>query len=174
MSAPDQAERLIRSLRFTTNLLRQLEQGLRQRRTAWISARPSELEAPATDLEALANELRAEEQRRGELIAGLEQLLPLPGALPGRELKITVSLIAPHLPAPLGHRLRAAAAEATAAAAAVRTETALGGRLLDFSRRAHDSWLRGVAAEQHAPTAYDRNARRIGGAGAGNLVDGRL
>lgn len=178
MSPHDLAERLIRSLERTAQLLTTMERGLKARRLQWAGARPDDLLQPVLELEQCAQELRAEEDRRGGLLTQIAAALPLPAPRPDGSLRVTVGRIAPHLAAAQARRLVEAATRATGLARGVRVETAMGTRLLEFARRAHDGVLGAVAGRERGPAAYDRNARRVRGAlpnaTAGNLIDGRL
>jgi hypothetical protein len=174
MSLPEHTEDLLRSLHATTALLQELEQALRERRLIWVAARPRELREPLQDLDHIARELHAEAGRRDRALQALAALLPLPAPRPGCDLNVTVRMLAQHLPRVPAQRLQAAAAAAVAAARAVRVETALGGRLLQFAQRAHESWLPHVCNSAKGPVAYDRRARKAQAAPRGALIDGRL
>jgi hypothetical protein len=71
-------------------------------------------------------------------------------------------------------RLREAAARARAAAVAVRVESGVGRRLLEFSQRAQESLL--LSLRGAAPVSgYDRCARAVrAGASGGTLVCGTI
>jgi hypothetical protein len=174
-----QVDELERSLRTSTELLQSLLKGLRERRGAWASVRPSTL-APAAELEQLAASLAQQEQRRKELLQSLATHLPAAPGVPAAELHVNVSALAALLPAAAARSLRAAAALATAAARDVRAEVAFGERLLAFTSRAQDDVLRQLGGTPPAAVAaagYDRHARVRGGPGVvrtGGLVDGRI
>ena len=176
MSLPELGERLLRSFSHTAALLQQLLDGMVQRRTAWISARPSTLAEPADALAQLAQQIAAEEASRGELLAAIAALLPpLPGVAPATR-HVDVGAIAAHLSAAPALRLQRAAATATARAKEVRREIAFGERLLRFSARAQDALLQRLT-DQATPRApvYDKLARQTRSSGGlGSLVDGRL
>lgn len=176
MSLPELAERLLRSFSHTAALLQQLLDGMLQRRTAWISARPSRLAEPADELAQLAQRIAAEETARGEILAAIAAVLPpVPGVAPARR-HLDVGAIAAHLPPAAALRLQRAAATATARAKELRREIAFGERLLRFSARAQDALLQRLT-EQATPRApvYDKMARQArSGGGLGSLVDGRL
>jgi hypothetical protein len=184
MSVHEPVDRLIGSFRTSTGLLEQLLEGLMEHRTAWVSARASTLAQPATRLDHLAQALAAEEQQRAEVMAELATTLPLPRPLAGRELKIDVGLLADHLPPKPATQLRLAAAATTQLAKVVRAETALGERLLTFSRQAHEGLVRQLVGATHqvagTMTGYDRRAHKVHGsmvgsvAPTGSLVDGRM
>lgn len=178
MSAVDLAKDLERSFRTTAALLRQLLETMQRRRMHWASARPSTLQ-PSAELERLAGELQDTERARGEVLAAIAQVLPLPPGLTADEVHLDVTRIAAALPAVVGRALRAAADEATKLARTVRAEVALGERLLRFTQRAQESvfgQLAGPAPD--AASGYDRNARLRAGlalaAGTGRLLDGKI
>jgi hypothetical protein len=180
MSFNDQSQQLERSFARTTALLRQLLQGMQQRRTAWISARPSTLQ-PAPELERLAQRLAEEEQARTEILGRIATTMPLPPGVAAKDLHLNVTRIAGAMPTALGRSLRRAADEATSLAKTVRVEVALGERLLRFTQQAQETMLtEGAAATSERASAggYDQHARlRAGlgrGAGAGKLIDGRV
>jgi hypothetical protein len=174
-----EADRLERSLRLTANLLRTLLAGLQQRRTAWISARPSRL-APSPELDQTAGELAAEDRRRAEILRAIRALVPPPAGAAADDLHLDVTFVAAMLPAPAARSLRQAGDETTALARAVRAEVALGQRLLRFSQQAQDGLLRRLAGTgaPDAAAGYDRNARARRGIGLGDaratLIDGRV
>jgi hypothetical protein len=175
----DPGERLVRSLLASGESLQKLQRGLAERRTAWVAARPSAL-APAAALEELAQELAAEEGRRGELLAEIRGLMPGRPGVAAEDLHVNVSRLCALVPPALAARLQQAAAAATAASRLVRAELALGARLLQFSRRAHEGLLAGIGRARDDVGGYDRGARRVHGAlvgrpcATGTLVDGRM
>lgn len=183
MSLVEIAEALARSMRQSSTLLQHLAKGLRDRRTQWISARPSALREPAESLEELTNQLQQEDRRREELLAKARAAFPARPYASG-PLHVDVSLLKQHLPPAVAGRLEQAANASTTAAKAVRRELALGQRLLRFTQHAHETLLDGVG-ENVARTrddvgSYDRNARRMQtalpgtGPAPGTLVDGRM
>ncbi|MGE3173673.1 MAG: hypothetical protein AB7O97_13700 [Planctomycetota bacterium] len=183
MSLPEIAENVTRSLQTSAELLARMRDGLVRRRTAWIAARPGTLAEPARALDEHAAALRAEDERRAELLQRARDLLPAPAGAAGRR-HLDASALAAHLaPAPAA-RLQQAARAAADVARAVRTELAMGERLLRFSQRAHDQLLAGVSAAAAAAAGdvggYDRTARRVAHAmktapgASGNLIDGRM
>lgn len=183
MSLVEIAEALAGSMRTSTSLLQRLAQGLRDRRTQWISARPSALREPADALESLSQELQQEDRRREELLAKARAAFPARAGASG-PLHVNVTLLKQHLPPAVAARLDKAASASTAAAKSVRRELALGQRLLRFTQQAHEALLDGVG-ENLARTkddvgSYDRNARRVQtalpgtGPAPGTLVDGRI
>lgn len=183
MSLVDRTDALIRSLKLSTTLMQQLAQGLRTRRTQWISAKPSVLAEAPTALASLTEDLQKEEDRRQKLLLELASLLPaMPGAAGPRHVNTT--FLSQHLPRDVAARLRRATDDASGAASQVRRELALGERLLRFTQNAHEHLVAGVS-QQLAKTrddvgSYDRNARRLQaalprtGSAPGNLVDGRI
>jgi hypothetical protein len=180
MSPHDLVEKLIRSLRFETDLVGRLAEALRLRRTAWIAVRPSQLEEPLQQLEALTREIAAAGAARDELLQQIAALLPLPPTVGGQPRELSCSRLGDHLPKPLAAQLRHAAGAAKQAAGKLRTELLVGDRLLQFTQRAHEGLLRSVlvaaAPRGTTPPGYDRGGRRRGGVpiGAGSLIDGRL
>jgi len=177
MSFAEHATGLEQSFRSTAELLQKLLRGLQERRTSWVSARPSTM-APSPALEGLAQQLAAEEQARQTLLAHLATFLPRPAG-PTADLHVNVSRIAALLPTAAGRSLRAVADHATEIARRVRIEVTLGERLLKFSHRAQDGFLTQLATGSPATggaAVYDRNARTHRGVVdvAGSLIDGRL
>ena len=89
----------------------------------------------------------------------------------------TLSRLVSRLPAPLAARLRTVAGRASRAAYAVRKESGMGSRLLDFSRQSQETMfhsLRQLGSENQAQ-GYDRNAKAVSQAAAvGSFVDGKL
>lgn len=183
MSLVEIAEALVRSMRHSTTLMQRLAQGLRDRRTQWISARPSALREPSEALERVTAELQQEDARRDELLARASAAFPARAGAAG-PLHVNVSLLAAHLPSALASRLKQVANESTGAAKLVRRELALGERLLRFTQHAHEALLDGVHEKvlrtKDDVGAYDRNARRVQtalpgtGPAPGTLVDGRI
>ncbi len=182
MSLSELAERITASLRTSAALLHQLHEGLAQRRTAWVAAKPSTLHEPAQVLARAAQDLATESTRLQELFAAAKALLPYPPAQL-RSLHVDATLLAQQLPPQPAARLRQASALATDAARRVRIEHALGERLLRFSQHTKESLMASVA-QTLATTAldvggYDRGARRVNvalkaGAAPGSLIDGRM
>lgn len=180
MSLNDQGRQLEQSFVRTTALLRQLLQGMKQRRTTWISARPSTLQ-PSSELEHSAQLLAAEERSRTELLGQIAAGLSLPVGVSANELHLNVTRIAGALPTTQGRSLRRAADEATSLAKTVRAEVALGARLLRFTQQAHDGLLAevaGAASERTNANGYDQHARlraTLGhGIRTGKLIDGKV
>ena len=184
MSLVDLTERLARSLSVSADLMSKLHDGLVARRTSWVSARPSSVEEPVQALEELAAKISAEQQQQQTLLATAAQSLPNPNKVRAERRSINVSLICRHLPKDAAQRLNAASQKAVSAARLVRTEQALGDRLLRFSQKAHDGLLHNVA--QNIGTTnddvggYDMQARRVHGTlvgsapTTGSLIDGRM
>lgn len=184
MSLVDLTERLARSLNLSADLMAKLHEGLVEKRTCWVSARPSAVEAPVQLLEDLAAQISAEKQQQEAWLAEAADSLPNPGHLPAERRRVNVSVLCRHLPDTVARRLSEASKRAVTAAHEVRTEQALGDRLLRFSQRAHDGLLQNVA--QNLGTAnddvggYDVQARRVHGTlvgtapTTGSLIDGRM
>jgi hypothetical protein len=176
------AQRLVASLDASTALLTQMVEGLRSRRTNWISARASVLAEPAVAMGDLAARLEQEERKQRELLdQAASSFAPLTGA-PGKR-RIHASDLCEQLPTFAAQRLRKSADKAALASKAVRRELALGERLLRFSQAAHESLVAGVTVAAQTRDdigSYDRNARRVGaalpstGTRPGSLVDGRI
>jgi hypothetical protein len=178
MSLAEHTHRFERSLHTTAELLQKMLRGLQERRTSWISARPSTM-APSTALEEVAMQLAAEEHVRARLLEQIAPLLPLPAGVAARDLHVNVTRLVASLPDAAARSLRAAADLATGLARKVRGEVTLGGRLLKFSQRAQDGFLTQLAtgsAGAGAAAVYDRNARARSCVVhvAGSLIDGRL
>lgn len=180
MSFSERCSRLEKSFHNTSDLLRELLQGLQARRAAWGSARPSVV-VPSPDLERLAQELAREESVRAELISQIRLMLPAPPGRNPQATHVNVTRIAAALPAADGRSLRDAADAATALAKSVRVEVTIGQRLLQVTQHVQDGLLAGtVGGRNQRPGAsvYDRNARadRNGGTRGerGVLVDGRI
>ena len=176
MSLTELANTLERSFRTSSDLLTELQRGLEQRRSAWISARPDTI-TPSADLEQLAARLATEDEVRNTLVAEVAELLPTRGSKP-TDLRVNVSRIAAALPRAAADSLRRAAADATRKARAVRTELALGRRLLEFSQRTHEGLLGELSAQPPAGSAkaYDRSANRrpVAGPASATIIDGRM
>lgn len=183
MSLPELADSLVRSLRTSTALLQRLAQGLRDRRTQWISARPSVLAEPVDALESLTAQLTEEDGRRDAIVGRIRAAFPARLGAAG-PLHVNASLLKDHVGTATADRLQKAARESTEAAAAVRREIALGQRLLRFTQHAHEALLDGVgeciARTKDDVGSYDRNARRVQaalprtGSMPGSIVDGRI
>lgn len=184
MSLVDLTERLARSLNLSADLMAQLHKGLVEQRTCWVSARPSEVEAPVQLLEDLARQISAEQQQQEACLAQAADSLPNPGNLPADRRRVNVSVLCRHLPETAAHRLAEASKRAVSAANQVRTEQALGDRLLRFSQKAHDGMLQNVAQNLGSANddvgVYDVQARRVHGTlvgsapTTGSLIDGRM
>lgn len=168
---------LERSFRTTHGLLEELVAGLRDRRSAWVSARPDTI-APSDDLEGLAKRLAAEDEARRVLVEELARSLPGHPGVAATATRVNVTRIVAALPAAIGARLRQVADAATKLACEVRTELALGRRLLEFSQRTHDGLVTELSAQPHsgAPRGYDRTAtaRPAAGPASATIIDGRM
>lgn len=179
MIAADLVDRLQRSLRRSSELMRRLLDGMQARRAHWASAVPGTL-APSTELETLAAELADEDRNRRSLIADAASQLPAAPGVAAEDLHVNVSRICASLPKDPATALRRAADDAVRFARLVRVETSLGERLLRFTQRAQEQTLAAVAGAPVTPTnGYDRNARTRNGYGlgvtrAGNLLDGKI
>lgn len=177
MSLADLATGLERSFRTSQRLLTRLEAGLKERRTAWVSARPGAV-APSEELEAIAARLQTEDAVRRKIIGDIAASLPLPAGVDAASAHVNVSRIGAAMPGPAAQSLKRAADEATEAATRVRHELALGRRLLGFAQRTHESLMADLAQGDGGAGArgYDRTAqacRGIGRVGA-SLIDGRM
>jgi hypothetical protein len=171
MSFPDDTRSLAESFVRTRALLEALLQGLRARRAAWVSARPSTL-APSPELEQLTQQIAREEALRVELLARIRRALPAPPGGDAAHAHVNVTRIAAALPAPAARSLRDAADAVQQLAKAVRTEVTLGQRLVRFAQTAGDR-SPGIEPRPRAP-GYDRGARIVRtGKLAGALVDGK-
>lgn len=177
------ADRVAAGLRRSADLMQKLHDGMVRRRTAWIAAKPSAMQEPATTLEQLAKDLTAETANLQQLFTACKELLPVAERDRAR-LHVDATLLATHLPRPQAARLLQAAAQATEQSRRVRSEQALGERLLRFSQTAHEGLLQSMARSVQETTldlgGYDRAARRVGavlpgsGTSPGRLVDGRM
>lgn len=170
MSFSEDTHELELSFQRTQQLLEQLLQGLKSRRQAWVSARPSTL-APSPELELLTQQIAREETQRDELLARIRVTLPAPfGSAPAAS-HVNVTRIAAALPAPAARSLRDVADVVTRLAKSVRAEVTLGQRLVRFAQDATRSPL--APASPTAP-GYDRGARMVRpGKLAGALIDGK-
>ncbi|MEO6594062.1 MAG: hypothetical protein ABIP94_04850 [Planctomycetota bacterium] len=177
MAFSEHTRRLEQSFRATAELQQNLLRCLKERRTAWISARPKTL-APSPELEQLAQALAREEALQRELTAAIGRFLPHPPGHAATDLHVNVTRIAEALAPEAARSLREAAEAATALAKAVRTEVTVGQRLLRFSQRVQQSLAGHVGDLKGASgrPGYDRQARRQGALGnrEGTLVDGRI
>ncbi len=182
MSPVEIAQALVRSLTESAGLLAKMRAGMQQRRTQWISARPSALAEPAEAMAGIAAELARLEEGRERLLAEARTHLPAVAGAAGPR-RVRIQDLAARLPQDLAARLRGAAQQAAAAAKDVRREVAFGQRLLRFQQTAHESLLAGItktlADSRDDVGSYDRNARRLtsalprAGAAPGGLLDGR-
>lgn len=180
MSFHDHTDQLERSFRTTIGLLEQLLQGLKQRRAAWGSARPSTIE-PSAEMERIAQALAGEENARTVLLAAIRKSMPTPLGGTADDLHLNVTRIAAAMPTATAKSLRAAADAATALAKSVRVEVTLGQRLLRFTKNAQSAVMEKIGVVGSPATGaavYDRSARAArvlgGGKRAGVFVDGRL
>jgi len=181
MSLHDQVERLGRSLLFAGSLMQKLGDALRARRTAWLVVRPSDLEQPLAQLDRLVQEIAAAAQARDALLEHLGRQL---GLSTGPAAELDIGKLVAALPPALAAPLRRAATQATAQADKLRLEVAVGDRLLQFSRRAHEGFLQrllhssrqiGAGASGYGRDGRAKNGALVGaGNTAGNLIDGRL
>lgn len=173
MSFSEDTRALDASFHATQQLLEKLLAGLRARRTAWISARPSTLQ-PSPELEQLTQDLAREESHRDGVLANLRDALPQPIGFPRNELRINVSVIAAAMPPDEGRALRAVADRTQSLAKAVRAEVTLGQRLVRFAQNTLIGQASNPTARRQAP-GYDRQARVLRSSNAaGALVDGRM
>jgi hypothetical protein len=179
MSASDAIQRLERSLRRSLDLLRQLLQGLQNRRTQWASAVPSQL-APSDELDRLAGQIADESTARDAILAELRAALPTLPNVASDDLHLNVTRLCATLPRPQAQTLRRAADDVTRLARQVRAEVTFGQRLLRFTQNAQEQTLAAAAGAATATTTgYDRHARTRSGYGlgvprAGSLLDGRI
>ena len=176
MSFSDHALELQRSLTATRDLLQRLCEELTARRAAWASIRP-DVVAPTAKVEELSKQLAAEEERRATLLPRLREALPTPVGARPEQLHLNVTRIADALQPDRARSLRAVAEEVRTLSAALRVETAIGSRLLQFAKHAQsgiDAEVLSVADNARTP-GYDRQARNLSGPdAAGQLVDGRM
>ncbi|MBZ0152649.1 MAG: hypothetical protein K8J09_14080, partial [Planctomycetes bacterium] len=77
MSFSDWTNALEQSFHRTCELLTRLLDGLKARRSAWVSARANVL-TPSSELEALTQDVAREENARNELLAQIRRVLPAP------------------------------------------------------------------------------------------------
>jgi|JRYL01.1.fsa_nt_gb hypothetical protein len=179
MSATDAILRLERSLRRSHDLLRQLLQGLQNRRTQWASAVPSRL-APSDELDQLAGQIADETTARDAILAELRTALPALPNVASDDLHLNVTRLCATLPRPQAQALRRTADDVTRLARQVRAEVTFGQRLLRFTQNAQEQTLAAAAGAAAATTTgYDRHARTRSGYGlgvprAGSLLDGRI
>jgi len=184
MSLADLSERIARSLTLSADLMAKLHDGLVERRTSWISARPSSVDEPVRALEQLAGQITDEQHQRDSLLTEVESLLPNPTRVPTDRRHVVVSVLCRHLPRAAAQRLSQASEKAAAIARRVRTEQTLGSRLLRFSQRAHDGLMQNVVQSIDKTSrdvgGYDMQAQRVHGALVGNapttgtLIDGQM
>ncbi len=171
MSFSDWTNALEQSFHRTCELLTRLLDGLKARRSAWVSARANVL-TPSSELEALTQDVAREENARNELLTQIRRVLPAPLGSDAHHLHLNVTRIAAALPAAAARSLRDAADHARDLAKAVRGEVTVGQRLLQFSQRARIGGL--PAAATPSRNGYDRQARCLRAGSAGALVDGRI
>ena len=159
MSKRELAAQLASVLEAETEALIELERAMRERRTAYVALRPSEVEAGVAALEQHADECR-------ELAAKREQLQA--------QLGTRLADIVAALPPSLARRVENAAANLRDAAGRLRVENGVGARLLEFSRRAQESMLLSLYADS-TTSGYDRHAQAVRhGAPRGTFVTGTL
>jgi hypothetical protein len=174
MSFPDDTRALEQSFERTRDLLERLHAGLKARRAAWISVRPSTL-APSPELEQLTQDAAREEALRAGLLERIRRALPAPFGGDAALAHVNVTRIAAALPAPAARSLRDAADAVQRLAKAVRTEVTLGQRLVRFAQDAGERTAVIGRLGRGGPPGYDRGARIVrAGKAAGALVDGKV
>lgn len=170
MSFATDTRELELSFARTRELLDRLLQGLKARRAAWVSARPSTL-APSPELEQLTQQIAREEAQRDTLLARIRLVLPAPFGGEPAATHVNVTRIAAALPAGPSRALRDVADAVQKLAKAVRTEVTLGQRLVRF---AQDATRTATPPARGAAPGYDRAARMVRTSRtAGALVDGK-
>ncbi len=165
----DLVDQLIALLEEQAAGLEGLHKAMEGSRTAWLALRPTELQSAVDQLQKTANRTAKIEEQRQAVLQQIQETM-------GSRQPASVSRLSSQLPKPLGDRLRGVAGRATKAAEAVRKESGLGARLLDFSHQSQESVFRSIAREQESQAqSYDRSARRVVHRnGVGSFVDGRL
>ncbi len=165
----DLVDQLIALLEEQAAGLEGLHKAMEGSRTAWLALRPTELQSAVDQLQKTANRTAKIEEQRQAVLQQIQETM-------GIRQPASVSRLSSQLPKSLGNRLRGVAGRATRAAEAVRKESGLGARLLDFSHQSQESMFRSIAREQESQAqSYDRSARPVVHRdGVGAFVDGRL
>ncbi len=169
MSRHDLVDQLIALLEEQAAGLEGLHRAMEGSRTAWLAVRPTELQTAVDQLQQTANRAMEMEEQRQAVLQQIQETM-------GFRQPTSVSRLSSQLPKPLADRLRGTAVRATRAAEAVRKESGLGARLLDFSHQSQESMFCSIArAQESQARSYDRSARPVVHRDAvGSFVDGRL
>ena len=161
---------LVRALETEKRVLQDLLTDMRERRMAFVSARPSTLEQSTDALENLRSEASQCERERLRLIAELGRSLGIRTDTPLRELK-------QHAPTHVAVSMQRVADELATVANDIQVESRVGARLLDFSRACHEGFVQDLCGvvKETGGSGYDRNARQTGIATqSGNLISGTV
>lgn len=163
-------DRVVADVERVGDLLVELAAAMERCRTAYVSLRPSELEAaigPMLEIEARLREAAAAREPR---------LVRLRAALGGAG-PVTLSEIERAASPRLAGRVREVRERLAEAVARVRVEAAVGGRLLELAGTAFDEMVRSLVGEEAGGAhAYDRRARVVSrpARGQGAFVTGTL
>ena len=153
MTLRDQVEKLIGCLERSSNELAELAVKMREQRSAFSSLAGNELQTAVSALQALADRARANDVERDAIAAELEKLLKV-------GTPFEVSRIIPKLPRDLARRLDDVRNRAKRAAIELRTEAAIGQRLLEFGASIQETLMKRFLKLQEVETrGYDRHAR---------------
>lgn len=167
MSVRDAVVRLTRALDDEARALFRLRELLERGRLAFVALKPSELEQALAALAPDAERAQQAAARRRDAFAAAVTLL-------GLTAPATLGELAAAAPADQRAALQRAADAAKAAAGALRVETGVGARLLEFSRGSQEAMFRDLL-EATRPRSYDRNARSTTGpAATGRIVSGSI
>ncbi|MEZ5966726.1 MAG: hypothetical protein R3F56_23005 [Planctomycetota bacterium] len=166
--APARAADLESSLRQLCEAVDALRQGLVDSRFAFVRARASDLEERHGDNARHAARVHALETEVAGRRGALCEVLRLPPTS-------RMSTIMGRLPADAARRLGETAERLRGALRALRVEGAVGQRLLDVSRRAHEGLLHQLATDNRRQgQRYDRHARSVRSEAAGGFVRGTV
>lgn len=153
MTLREQVGQLVSCLERSAAEMSELGAKMKEQRKAFASLRGSELQAAVDSLRGLADRARAHDKEREAIAARLEEILQI-----GKPFE--VSRILPHLPKDLAGKLDDARNLAKKAALDLRTEAAVGARLLEFSAGIQEMLMQRFLKLQEVETrGYDRHAR---------------
>ena len=169
MSLRDHVEKLTLFLERGNAELVVLASEMKELRRSFASLRGAALQEGADKMREIAESARARDAEREKIAAELQQALRL-------DEPFCVSRLLPHLPPDLARRLDTARKAIKESAIELRTEAAVGQRLLEFAASAQEALMCRLLKLQEVETrGYDRQARVTTSAPAsGRLVKGVL
>ncbi|MHC5065900.1 MAG: flagellar export chaperone FlgN [Planctomycetota bacterium] len=150
-------------------LMHSLLKGMRDERSAFVAARPSNLERIELQLGPIAEELSDLEARRRQVELHIKESAEIADP-------VTVSKLLPLLPGTTAERLRRCADECGDLARELQVEQALGTQLLAFSHQAQDCMYRDLmTAAEDQPPGYGKDAKTLSGSPqSGQLISGLI